>query len=491
MTDPEVAPGDIDIDSGSTEQEPRRRRWSGLAAVILLLLLLMFCIITATQFWVTGGQEQARFIARNAECLQCHSELIPDFSKPSVHNPFATKSCASCHTRHGKKVTVLLSGGGGTIWRRMTTGLQWLPLRWWFRLSGGDAQKVGTVPVSAQTATKSSTQQVKGVDSELIMPANELCWLCHGDLGDKRDDTYQHQPFQTSRCTNCHNPHASNYSPLLTQAPNKLCFTCHPIGKQLSRMQTHPPAKGGWCTNCHDPHASEFRGVLVARQRELCFRCHPSVAVKDKMPVQHQPFLNDNCTGCHEPHGSDYLPLLIKNQPDLCYKCHPAIANQFARVSHHPVGVELTCASCHDPHAAQYSALLNARNNNFCYGCHGEFKATFVGSKHDQALCIGCHTPHGSDYKPILRDSNPDLCLRCHEPKAFDRPATIPTYNNHPVRPVEWDVNARKPLTCTSSCHNPHGTDKNFMLRHFPFADDGVCLICHAARPGEIVGIDF
>lgn len=490
MTGPEVVSGDIDMDPELDDGMPRRRSWWGLLAVVLLLLLLMLCVVTTAEVWVSGGKQQARFIARNAECLQCHTDLIPDFSKQSVHSPFATKGCESCHTAHGKKVSVFLSGGGGSVWRRLSTGLQWLPLRLWFRLGGSDATKIGTVPVSAQDA-RATSKDIKGVDSELILPEDELCWLCHGDLGDKRDDPYQHQPFEASRCTNCHDPHASEYGALLAQAPNKLCFTCHPIGPELDRMQTHPPAKAGWCTNCHDPHASDFKGIIVARQRELCFRCHPSVAVKDSMPVQHVPFLNDNCTGCHEPHGSDNLPLLIAEQPGLCYRCHPSIADQFDKVSHHPVGLELTCASCHDAHAAQYDALLAAKNNDFCYGCHGEFKATFVGSKHDPALCIGCHTPHGSDFKPVLRAANPDVCLRCHEPKDFDEPRPVNDYKNHPVRPTHYDVNAREDLTCTSSCHNPHGTENTKMLRYFSSPSDGSCLICHAASAGRIVGLDF
>ncbi len=93
------------------------------------------------------------------------------------------------------------------------------------------------------------------------------------------------------------------------------------------------------------------------------------------MPVQHQPFLNDNCTGCHEPHGSDYTPLLVQAQPELCYKCHPRFRTSSRKPSHHPIGLDLTCASCHNPHAAQYPGLINAQNNEFCYECHGDKQA--------------------------------------------------------------------------------------------------------------------
>ncbi|MDZ4168911.1 MAG: cytochrome c3 family protein [Coriobacteriia bacterium] len=489
MSDPEVVTDDVDIDS-EEQEEGRSRRWSSLLVVILLLLLLLCCLATSAQIWITGGSQQARFIARNLECLQCHTELIPEFNNVTVHNPFALKECTACHTRHGKKVSVTVTSSALETWRRYTTMLEWLPLKWWITLSQGAAGRIsseggGIVP------GESKSVEVKGADSELVMAEQDLCWLCHGSMGAKLGDEYRHQPFVTGRCTNCHNPHASPYVALINQPPNRICLTCHAMGAELSRDQAHSPAEGGWCLDCHDPHASNFKGMIVAGQRDLCFRCHPTVAVLDSMAVQHAPFLNDDCTGCHEPHGSDYRPLLDAEQPRLCYKCHPSISDQFAQESHHPVGVTLTCASCHDPHAAQYPGLLSARDNDFCDQCHSQITVSYEDSLHDRVLCISCHTPHGSPYAPILVEENPDVCLRCHNPEHYDddRPGIV--RNNHPVRPIFYDVNNRKNLTCTSSCHNPHGTELGAMLRYFPRGWDGNCLMCHAVTEGNRVGIDF
>lgn len=486
MVDSEVVYDDVDNDTGPEDR--RERRWWGLLAVILLLLLLMFCVVTSAQVWVTGGPEQARFIARNLQCLQCHTELIPDFTKPSVHQPFAMKECTTCHTPHGKKVTVTVTSGPRQIWRRYTTTLQWLPLKWWFALSEGRAGRIGVTGGGAGT---SESVNVKGKKSTLVLPEQKLCWMCHGDLGGLLADKYTHQPFAAGRCTNCHNPHASDNRALLTQAPNKLCFTCHPIGMELGRKQVHPPVAQGWCIDCHNPHASNYKGILVSAQRKLCFTCHPTVAIMQDMPTQHAPFVNDNCTGCHEPHGSNTLPLLDAPQPGLCYKCHPKIADQFAQKSHHPIGVTLTCSSCHNPHAALYPGLISAKDNKFCYQCHSPVQVTYDKSKHEGQLCVRCHTPHGSPYTPMLRNTNPDLCLECHQPKYFDEASASTYRNNHPVRPSHYDVNARKQLTCTTSCHNPHGTDLNHMLRYYRYPADGGCLMCHAVTKGKIVGVDF
>jgi predicted CXXCH cytochrome family protein len=211
--------------------------------------------------------------------------------------------------------------------------------RWWLTLTHDIAAARST------TTGDSSTSRVKvtGGPSYLILAETDLCWSCHGSMGIKLQETYQHSPFATGHCTSCHDPHASDNRALLTQSVNTLCFTCHPIGRELGRAQAHPPAAQGWCIDCHDPHASEFKGILTMSQRQLCFSCHPSVAGLSGMPVQHVPFANDNCTGCHQPHGSDFAPLLNAKQPDICYDCHPGVENEFGQPSHHPVGLTMEC----------------------------------------------------------------------------------------------------------------------------------------------------
>lgn len=491
MSDNEVVNGDVDIDLDEQGDERGDRRRAPLAAV-LLLLLLMLCTVLSLVTWFAGGPQRAQFVARNAECLRCHTELIPEFSNASVHAPFATKDCGTCHTPHGKEVRVTVTAGGGQLWKRLTTSVLWRPFIWWFDVFGSSTTEVETA--DGQTTTTSSdgsVSQVKGADSQLVLPEEELCWMCHGNLGVKLSDEYVHQPFGVGRCGGCHNPHSSEHKDLLAASPRDLCFTCHPMGIELGRKQTHSPAEIGSCIDCHDPHASNFKGIIVEAQRELCFRCHPSVAQLSGMAVQHLPYANDACTDCHQPHGSDFLPLLNLPQPQLCYDCHAHIEDEFAEPSRHPVNIAMTCGDCHDPHAAQYAGLLNARDNQFCYGCHGTLQARYDASDHGGQLCVRCHTPHGSRYEPILLARNPDVCLRCHESQYYDESSRTTYRNNHPVRPNRWDIAAGKPLTCTSTCHDPHGTRLDRMLRVARYPLDANCLICHRATPGNGVGIDY
>lgn len=485
LDDLEVVVDDTEhiVNSGEGDDKRSSKRW---LLLVLLLLLLLCSVTTIVDTWVSRGPDQARFVVRNLECLQCHTDMIPEMSKASVHSPFLMKECTVCHTPHGQEIQRTILAGPSRTWQRVRTLFEWLPLKW--VLSAYDSVAGVKSSDSGGRIISTTTEKVKGSNSNLVAPADELCWICHGNLSPLLSMSYEHNPFEQGYCTACHDPHASDFRALLNQDERDLCVTCHPVATEMSRKQVHPPFEGRFCTNCHNPHASEWKGILVARQRDLCFTCHPTVAPLSLKPVQHNPFEYDNCTGCHEPHGSNYTPLLIKEQPALCYICHDKIRQDFRKPSHHPVGtVKLNCADCHNPHAADYKALLIAKDNKLCFTCHKTYpqQAAFNASAHysNKVLCIDCHTPHGSKYPPMLLDSNPDLCLGCHE--SYD--AT----NSHPVRPVYYDVNAKKGLTCTSTCHDPHGTKNNYMLRIYNFPQDGNCLACHAVAKGGSVGIDY
>lgn len=68
----------------------------------------------------------------------------------------------------------------------------------------------------------------------------------------------------------------------------------------------------------------------------------------------------------------------------------------------------------------------------------------------------------------------PQLCEQCHADSM---------YVQHPTTPNYWDFHAGKPLTCTSTCHNPHGSPNSHMLQvaylSYGKGSDYICLICH------------
>ncbi|MDY0341112.1 MAG: cytochrome c3 family protein [Coriobacteriia bacterium] len=474
--------------AADTTEDTSGRRGRGVFAVVVLILLVLFAMTTAMQVLSLRSEDEVvRGITDNLECLQCHVELIPEFDRDVVHNPFMAEQCTTCHTPHGQLETETVFDGAVQGWNRARTLVEWIPVKLVLDIFDRDGeQSVEDGAVKSVTET-----QIKGETSELVLPGNELCMMCHGDMGSLINSAYPHAPFANGNCIDCHDPHASDFSSMLTMTVEDLCITCHPIGPELDRMQVHAPVAGFHCTDCHDPHGSAYRGILVDAQRDLCFTCHPSVARLSGMAVQHGPYANDACTDCHEPHGSDYGPLLRAPEPVLCYGCHPGIETDFRRASHHPVGtISLDCTGCHDAHATNYQSLLYGDDNGICYDCHAKpIQATYDKSAHLNTPCWGCHTPHGSDYGPLLKGPQPEVCFPCHARQHFDDAAA--GYKNHPVRSVYYDVSAGTDLTCTTTCHDPHGTSHNYMLRHYDSPKDGNCLICHAVTPGDIVGVDF
>ena len=202
--------------------------------------------------------------------------------------------------------------------------------------------------------------------------------------------------------------------------------------------------------------------------------CHTEIDDQRMMTVQHQPFEQEKCTACHVPHGSDATPLLLETEPGLCYRCHPRIASEFALPSHHPLGKNLRCSDCHRVHAGKYPGLLYAKGNKMCFRCHGGINEYYDVSLHYTLECVDCHRWHGSQYSPILRKLNPPLCLDCHQPNHYySGPRAHPTWPNY------WDWVAHRPLTCTTTCHNPHGTEFKHMVRRYDPDWDGQCKQCH------------
>lgn len=499
--------------------------------ILLLLLLLLLCCCCSGSFGSEGlfqaGPQKAQFLVRNMACLQCHTELIPELGRSSVHKPFLDQECTVCHTPHGGTLTVtgsadgmsgrlgdtwfdrLLSsvfgegswahrvlgtGEGSLYWKvfgphpgswynRIVSWIKWAPVKFLAIIQG---QRIEAVPGTSSTVT----QPISGGNSYLVLPEDELCMMCHGDIGKKMNSAFPHDPVVNGQCTSCHDPHASDHGALLAVPARQLCLTCHGANMPFDAAQLHAPFENGNCLDCHDPHGSDHEGMIVRPQRELCFTCHPSVASLSGKRVQHEPFANDKCTDCHDPHGSDHAPLLLQPQPELCYSCHPAIRNEFNQPSHHPIGFGMSCGSCHDPHASDFDGLLFESPTTFCTRCHKALGERFSRSAHFDTPCTECHVAHGSQYEPMLRMSNPQLCFTCH-PETDEQNAQGLRLNRHPVRPQWYDVHSGKPLTCTTTCHDPHGTEHNYLLKYMDYPYDGNCIICHQVVPGWKVGVDY
>jgi DmsE family decaheme c-type cytochrome len=115
--------------------------------------------------------------------------------------------------------------------------------------------------------------------------------------------------------------------------------------------------------------------------------------------------------------------------------------------------------------------------NAACLGCHEKGNRTlWRGSEHDTRglLCTNCHT--------IMRNVTPkyqlaqltemDTCFQCHKSKR----SQVWRSSHMPIREGK--------MTC-SSCHNPHGTYGEALLKTATVND--VCYKCHAEKRGPFL----
>ncbi len=166
-------------------------------------------------------------------------------------------------------------------------------------------------------------------------------------------------------CTSCHYAKVTGETTTvnLIQPKQELCFRCH--DKQVGES-VHAPYAAGECTQCHDPHASDYPRQLKAKLNDICLRCHldgtmpaemQSSAARvylDKDHVFGHPYsghpvgghpdpLNPStemtCLSCHVPHEGNELKLLasvhtqsadlLNNEAppthDICLQCHVQI----------------------------------------------------------------------------------------------------------------------------------------------------------------------
>jgi len=113
-------------------------------------------------------------------------------------------------------------------------------------------------PDSLQVAQKSASSEKKKSNQSqkwFSHPATEdnACATCHDDLTDL---AYMHAPVEEGECSECHSPHASADSLLLTKSGQDLCLQCHD-SEVVKENEAHEDIEDEACYNCHNPHGGE------------------------------------------------------------------------------------------------------------------------------------------------------------------------------------------------------------------------------------------
>ena len=385
------------------------------------------------------------------DCLRCHAPHNPLYP-PRLKIP-GKNECQVCHFEYSSDALNFARKQGALV----------------------------HIPLVNGNCTDCHREHALGEKSELRISQRALCFTCHPDYKNELTRSIKHPPFTNSYCTDCHNPHLSKYIGLLRGPQGQMCYNCHFAFKNITELPVqHSPFKRGFCTSCHEPHASDYRGLLRINQLRLCYSCHFDRDADLAKPVKHKPYAEGKCCDCHDPHAAQTQGLLpAPSQTEFCLRCHSR-AYVFGP-THHPVPEGLACTKCHSPHAGFEKALLPEKSPDLCLRCHtfnnGEMAMYYYKrSKHSKLSCFDCHGKEGFGFKFKSAEEKLRLCLSCHPDYSEKTTRKKGKCFTHPVGPPWTDVNTNGLLTCSSTCHNPHGTPYRKLLTG---KGDELCLKCH------------
>ena len=212
-----------------------------------------------------------------AACQTCHDPHASDkrgLFRETIHPPFASGACETCHAGPGSRTPFAVSS------------------------------------------------------SEAV-----LCGNCHDDqVTESLHAPFPHVSAGGGRCTSCHNPHAGQGSGMLIKESSQTCLSCHSPGGAKSGMEGRYLTHAGDvdCTTCHSPHGGDRPVLLNQDPIGLCGDCHThehgvrhpvgedTIDPRSGMPM--------DCGSCHGIHFAPYDKYLHASaKKDLCVGCHREI----------------------------------------------------------------------------------------------------------------------------------------------------------------------
>jgi len=279
----------------------------GKRLIPLMSLLLLFLVVGCTQMGETKKSVYSERLPKFAKgatyvgseaCADCHEDLVDKF-KSNIHAKiadFETKAsftkpgCESCHGPASKHIDEEDPA---------------------FIVNPAKVKPSEANAICLQCHSESELMDWHGSEHDLN---NVSCVSCHTIHGEQkaaaaRDKLgYKHKYVGDK---------------LLKKPEPELCFTCHKDVLAQTRYPNHHPIKEGKlvCSDCHNPHGSEVSPLLRTDEtkNELCLSCHQDKS--GPYAFEHAPVTED-CTICHRPHGSIADNLLKQNEPYLCIQCH-------------------------------------------------------------------------------------------------------------------------------------------------------------------------
>ncbi|NPA68150.1 MAG: hypothetical protein GXO50_06035 [Chlorobi bacterium] len=141
------------------------------------------------------------------------------------------------------------------------------------------------------------------------------------------------------------------------------------------------------------------------------------------------------------------------------------------------------CDACHNNAVGQKVPS----QLNLCGSCHENFEHKYseIHGPVGAGYCTSCHNPHKSKNNFLLREKNKYLCFKCHDSGI-----------------EEDDIHGIAEISDCTDCHNPHGEENSFLLKktscykchddfsktytymHGPAAA-GFCYACHDSHKSD------
>jgi predicted CXXCH cytochrome family protein len=163
----------------------------------------------------------------------------------------------------------------------------------------------------------------------ILRPMDELCGDCHqATIDESRTASFPHVSAGGGDCVTCHNAHTGDGTGLLRREPQALCTECHnPGGARSGDEGRHLTHQDFECMRCHQPHGAEQPLLFAADSVELCGGCHTHehgvrhpLGEETRDPRTGNPMTCLSCHGLHRSDGEMYL--FEADLRMLCVGCH-------------------------------------------------------------------------------------------------------------------------------------------------------------------------
>jgi len=278
-------------------------------------------------------------------------------------------------------------------------------------------------------------------EQDLVVQYKPLRTLLKLDPDNPDAYLFHREDVVPESCSICHDEQLPKDSGLDVQLLSKnsdyspICYSCH--RRLTSENQwLHGPSAAVACMTCHRRGEGNRKiTTLVGRVDDSCYKCHINKRKWVTNAYVHGPAGTGDCTVCHDPHGAEFpFMLWADSKIDICIACHTDKKNITAKAKgfiQHGIISGNGCSACHSPHASDYRFQLDGEINDICVSCHIGMKDIESGhpvGKHPLAgkkdprrqnrelSCSSCHNPHGSNFEYLLIGSvlGGHVCSKCH-----------------------------------------------------------------------------